>query len=73
LLPALEEFQKMVENLLPLRTVRVDVGGQPITSVRQITTDARAVLDRPPPSPRWAPAEMFPRTISAPQVAVRRS
>lgn len=32
----------------PLRTVRIEVGGHPITAAPQITTEARALLARLP-------------------------
>jgi Transposase DDE domain len=39
---------KLVRTLRPLRTVRIDVGGHPITAAPQITAEARALLDRLP-------------------------
>jgi hypothetical protein len=41
--------KKLVRTLRPLRTVRIDVGGHPITAAPQITAEARALLDRLPP------------------------
>jgi hypothetical protein len=41
-------IKKLVNALRPLRTVRVDVGGHPITAAPQITPEARAILDRLP-------------------------
>jgi transposase len=41
-------IHKLIRTLRPLRTVRIDVGGQPITAAPQITGDARALLDRLP-------------------------
>jgi hypothetical protein len=41
-------IKKLVRTLRPLRTVRIDVGGHPITAVPQITTEAPALLDRLP-------------------------
>jgi hypothetical protein len=41
-------IKKLVRTLRPLRTVRIDVGGHPITAAPQITSEARAVLDRLP-------------------------
>ncbi|WP_342343184.1 IS1634 family transposase [Microbacterium sp. HSID17254] len=41
-------IKKLVTALRPLRTVRVDVGGHPITAAPQITSGARAILDRLP-------------------------
>ena len=40
--------KKLVRTLRPLRTVRIDVGGHPITAAPQITAEARALLDRLP-------------------------
>ncbi|ANY10743.1 hypothetical protein AFB00_30540 (plasmid) [Pseudonocardia sp. HH130630-07] len=42
-------IKRLVRTLRPLRTVRVEVNGHPITAVPQINGDARAVLDRLPP------------------------
>jgi hypothetical protein len=42
-------IKKLVRTLRPLRTVRIDVGGHPITAAPQITAEARALLDRLPP------------------------
>lgn len=39
---------KLVRTLRPLRTVRIEVGGHPITAAPQITTEARALLDQLP-------------------------
>ncbi|WP_227013421.1 MULTISPECIES: transposase [unclassified Pseudonocardia] len=41
-------IKKLVKALRPLRTVRVDVGGHPITAAPQITSKARAILDQLP-------------------------
>jgi transposase len=41
-------IKKVVRTLRPLRTVRIDVSGHPITAAPQITTEARALLDRLP-------------------------
>jgi DDE family transposase len=41
-------IKKLVRTLRPLRTIRVDVGGHPITAAPQITGAARAILDRLP-------------------------
>jgi hypothetical protein len=41
-------IKKLVRTLRPLRTVRIDVGGHPITAAPQITSEARALLDRIP-------------------------
>ncbi|GAY09464.1 IS1634 family transposase [Pseudonocardia sp. N23] len=41
-------IRKLVRTLKPLRTVRVDVGGHPITATPQIVGDARVLLDRLP-------------------------
>jgi hypothetical protein len=41
-------IKKLVRTLQPLRTVRIDVGGHPITAAPQVTDDARALLDRLP-------------------------
>ena len=41
-------INKLVRTLRPLRTVRIDVGGHPITAAPQITGDARALLDQLP-------------------------
>lgn len=42
-------IKKLVRTLRPLRTVRVEVDGHPITAVPQIAGDARAILDQLPP------------------------
>lgn len=39
-------IKKLVRTLRPLRTVRIQVGGHPITAAPQITAEARALLDR---------------------------
>lgn len=41
-------IKKIVRTLRPLRTVRIEVGGHPITAAPQIPTDARGLLDRLP-------------------------
>lgn len=41
-------INKLVRTLRPLRTVRIEVGGHPITAAPQITTEARALLDQLP-------------------------
>lgn len=42
-------IKKLVRTLRPLRTVQIDVGGHPITAAPQITSEARAILNRLPP------------------------
>jgi hypothetical protein len=42
-------IKNLVRTLRPLRTVRIDIGGHLITATPQITTQARALLDRLPP------------------------
>jgi hypothetical protein len=41
-------IKKIVRTLRPLRTVRINVGGHPITAAPQISADARALLDQLP-------------------------
>src|SRR3954454_16083792 len=41
-------INKLIRTLRRLRTVRIDVGGHPITAAPQITGDARALLDQLP-------------------------
>jgi Transposase DDE domain len=41
-------IKKLVRTLRPLRTVRINVAGHPITAAPQITAEARAILDALP-------------------------
>ncbi len=41
-------IKTLIRTLRPLRTIRVDVGGHPITAAPQITDQARAILNRLP-------------------------
>jgi hypothetical protein len=41
-------IKKIVRSPRPLRTVRIDIDGYPITAAPQITAEARALLDRLP-------------------------
>lgn len=41
-------IKRLVRTLRPLRTVRIDVGGHPITAAPQIPAEARALLDQLP-------------------------